>query len=99
VPRTWREPDTAEQVRGVAIVYKGINPTWYRSVIERLGPDEKFRMETQYGTFEISRSEFERWFSKMAKTPSYQRGTDGAPGASRYTTSHVTPTLEQFRVR
>jgi hypothetical protein len=97
-PRTLRSPNAEELLRGVAIAYSNANLTFYRAVIERLLPGEKFRLETQHGTFEMTRDEFEGAVPAMVRTPSYQRGTAGAPGAARYVTGRVPRSIERFRV-
>jgi hypothetical protein len=98
IPRTHRAPNDEERSRGVAIAYANANPTFYRALIERLLPGEKFRLETQHGTFEMTREEFEMALPAMVRSASYQRGTDGAPGAARYVTGRVPQTIERFRV-
>ena len=99
VPRSHRLPSDEERARGVVVSYTNANPTFYRAVIERLQPGEKFRIETAQGTFEMTRDEFETALPAMARSASYRRGTDGAPGAARYVTSRVPKTIDRYRVR
>ena len=99
VPRSHRAPTDDERARGVVVSYTNANPTFYRAVIERLQPGEKFRIETAQGTFEMTRDEFETALPAMARSASYRRGTDGAPGAARYVTARVPRTIDQYRVR
>jgi hypothetical protein len=99
VPRTHRAPTKAEQSRGVAVAYSTSNPTFYRAVIERLLPGEKFRMETKaYGTYEMTRDEFETALPAMVRSASYQRGTDSVPGAARYVTGRAPQSIAKFKV-
>ncbi len=98
VPRSHREPTEAERERGVVVAYSNAHPTFYRAVIDRLRDEEKFRIETQHGNFEMTRAEFETALPAMARSNSYQRGTDTAPGAARYVTGRVPQTIERFRV-
>jgi hypothetical protein len=97
-PRSHRPPSATEAARGVAIAYASHSPTFYRALIERLRPGEKFRLETQFGAFEMTRGEFETALPSMVRSNSYQQGTDGAPGAARYVTGRVPRTIEQYRV-
>ena len=99
IPRSHRSPNDEESARGVVIAYSNANPTFYRAVIERLLSGEKFRLETQHGTFEMTREEFEAALPAMVRSASYQRGTDGAPGAARYVTGRVPKSIERFRVQ
>lgn len=75
VPRTLRLPSPDERKRGIVIAYAPANFAVHRAVIERLQPAERFRMETQFGAFEMSRAEFEREFRHIAETPSYRTGS------------------------
>jgi hypothetical protein len=83
-PNTLRLPAREEAARGVAIAYATTNFAVYRAIIERLGPTERFRMETQFGVFEISRREFETTFAAIAATPSYRTGAPSMPGRCYY---------------
>ena len=98
VPRSHRPPTAGEEARGVVVAYANANPTFYRALIERLRPGEKFRHETPLGTFEMTRDEFEAALRAMVRSASYQRGTDGAPGAARYVTGRVPKPLARYRV-
>ena len=66
-PRTLRAPTPDESRRGVVIAYATANFTVYRALVERLAPAERFRVETQFGPFELSRAEFERAFSSIVE--------------------------------
>ena len=98
VPRSHRPPTDDERVRGVVVSYANANPTFYRALIDRLQPGEKFRIETAQGTFEMTRDEFETALPAMARSASYQHGTDGAPGAARYVTGRVPRAIDRYRV-
>lgn len=78
-------PDQVE--RGVVMAYQTANPTFYRSVIERLQPGEKVRnVTTNHAWYEYTRESFERLLPRIAASPSYQRGSDTQPGKARYVT-------------
>lgn len=79
------KPD--QVARGVVFAYETANPTFYRSVIERLQPGEKVRNVTSnHAWYEYTRDEFEMHLPGIASSPSYQTGTDAAPGKARYVT-------------
>lgn len=84
IPRTLRLPTVEEQRRGVVIAYAPANFAVYRAVIERLAPAERFRIETQFGDYEMSRLEFETAFSWILETDSYRTGSASMPGRCYY---------------
>ncbi len=86
-PRGLRSPSSTEVARGVVIAYATANFAVYRSVVERLAPGERFRMETRLGTFEISRAEFDASFASIAATASYATGSPSMPGRCYYVQS------------
>jgi hypothetical protein len=96
LPRTLRLPTEAERSRGVVVAYATANWTVYRAVIDRLGRNERFRMETQFGNFEMSRGEFERAFSRIVQTASYQTGSPSMPGRCYYVQGPPPQGAEQF---
>jgi hypothetical protein len=79
-PRTLRAPTLDESRRGVMIAYATANFAVYRALVERLAPAEQFRVETQFGPFELSRAEFERAFSSIVESASYSTGSPSMPG-------------------
>jgi hypothetical protein len=97
VPRTGRAPTPAEAARGVVFAYATANPTFYRAVIDRLAPGESFRMETQHGTFEMTRDDFHATLPAITRSASYQHGSDTAPGAARYVVGRAPRSLAALR--
>ena len=83
-PRTLRLPAPDEAARGIVIAYATANFTVYRAVVERLGMTERFRMETQFGAYEMSRAEFETAFPSIAACASYLTGSASMPGKCYY---------------
>jgi hypothetical protein len=83
-PRTLRLPSPDEVSRGVVIAYATANFAVYRAVVERLAPAERFRMETQFGPFEMSRTEFETTFPWIVSSASYATGSPSMPGRCYY---------------
>jgi hypothetical protein len=84
LPRSLRLPTDEESCRGVVVAYSTANFAVYRAVVERLAPAERFRVETQFGPFEISRSEFERAFGWIVESASYATGSASMPGRCYY---------------
>lgn len=84
IPRSLRLPTPEEETRGIVIAYAPANFAVYRAVIERLQPAEQFRMETQFGVYEMSRADFERAFAWILETASYSIGSDSMPGRCYY---------------
>ena len=56
----------------------------YRAVIARLRPEERFRLETQFGASEMSRREFEDSFPGITASRSYRTGSDSMPNKCCY---------------
>jgi hypothetical protein len=97
VPRTLRLPTPKENARALAIAWAPANFAVYRSVIDRLRPDERFRMETRFGAFELSASDFVRTFSNIVNSESYQTGSPGQHGHCVYVVGP--PPKEAFRFK
>jgi hypothetical protein len=83
-PLTLRLPTPVEADRGIAIAYSTANFAVYRAVIDRLQPAERFRVETQFGTYEMSRQEFEHSFPGIVASRSYRTGSDSMPNKCYY---------------
>jgi hypothetical protein len=96
IPRTLRGPTVEEAKRGVVVAYAPANFAVYRWVIERLQPFERFRMETQHGVFEMSRSEFEAEFGWIVATASYATGSPSMPGRCYYVQGPPPPGAYRF---
>jgi hypothetical protein len=90
---------TDEQIkRGVVFAYGNANPTFYRAVIDRLGPGERVRnATTNHGAFEYTRDQFLATLPEIAGSASYTMGTTSAPGACRYTTGTPSPAMKTLR--
>lgn len=84
VPRTLRLPSPDEATRGVVIAWAPANFGMYRSVIERLQPAERFRVETQFGAYEMSADEFHSTFPNIIDSASYQTGSPRQHGKCVY---------------
>jgi hypothetical protein len=95
-PTKRRAPEAEEASRGVVFVYTIANPTFYRAVFDRLAPSERIRMETNHGTLELSREEFENAAPSIAKSKSYMHGSDSAQGAARYVVGRMPASLAPF---
>ena len=98
-PRSLRASTQAERQRGIVVAYAPANFAVYRAVIERMQPDERFRMETQHGAFEMSRAEFEREFAWILATDSYRTGSASMPGRCYYVQGPPPAGADRFRVR
>ena len=83
-PRTMRAATPDESQRGVVVGYSTANWTVYRAVVERLGPNERFHMETQFGPFEMSRQELEESFPGVVHSESYRTGPPSQPNSCYY---------------
>lgn len=95
-PKTLRLPAPEEAARGIVIAYATANFTVYRAVIERLAPTERFRMETQFGAFEMSRREFETAFAAITATASYRTGSLSMAGRCYYVQGPPPPGASAF---
>ena len=98
IPRTLRLPTPDEADRGIAIAYSTANFTVYRAVIDRLRPAERFRLETQFGAYEMSRREFEQAFAGIIASRSYRTGSDSMPRQGAATWSGHAAGSHQFLV-
>ncbi len=97
-PRTLRLPTPAETARGIAIAYSTANFTVYRAVVDRLRPGERFRVETQFGAYEIPRQGFETAFPGIVSSSSYRTGSDSMPNRCYYVVGPPPAAGQQFRV-
>lgn len=89
---------SADQVaRGVVIAYATANPTFYRSVIDRLQPGEKVRNVTSnHKWYEYTREAFERLLPRIAASDSYRKGSKTAPGKARYVTGRPPVAMKEM---
>lgn len=72
--------------------YRATRLTFRREVIEPLAPDERFRVITPSGTYEMTKAEFYRAFSNVPRTRSYRE-------AGIYHYPRLPGAAAQFRVR
>lgn len=98
MPRSLREPTVDEAKRGVAVVYDVSNFTVYKAINDRLRPGELFRMETPGRVYEIPIDEFGSAFASIARSKSYQQGSDSAPGTCRYVVGPPPPAAKAYLV-
>jgi hypothetical protein len=54
------------------LTYVSSRLTFRQDVIERLGPDDRFRVKTPMGVFEMSRKSFEKTFPNVVSSHSYK---------------------------
>lgn len=80
VPRSLRLPSPDEAAAGIVIAYQTANFAVYRAVVDRLRAGERFRMETSFGAYEMSKVEFERAFPNIVASSSYSTGAPSMPG-------------------
>jgi hypothetical protein len=83
-----REPVVADHTSAVtepvAAQYSSSRLLFRASVIEALGPDQRFRIQTPVGLFEMSKREFYEAFPRVVQTASYQdRGVYHFPQVPR----------------
>jgi hypothetical protein len=97
-PRTLRLPTPAEADRGIAIAYSTANFAVYRAVIDRLRLAERFRVETQFGAYEMSRGEFEQAFPGIVASRSYRTGSDSMLDKCYYVVGPPPAGSDQFLV-
>lgn len=97
-PRTLRAPAPEEEARGIAVAYATANFAVCRAVVERLRPSERFRVETQFGAFEMSRSEFETAFTGIVESASYSTGSPSMPGKCYFVQGPPPAAAWQFAV-
>ena len=99
IPRSLRLPSPNEAAAGIAIAYQTANFAVYRAVIERLRPGERFRMETSFDTYEMSKTEFERAFPNIVASSSYSTGAPSMPGRCYYVVGPPPAAAAEFAVR
>ena len=73
-------PTPDEAGRGVVIAWAPADSGLYRFVIDRLQPQERFRIETQFGNYEMSAAEFHATFPEIVSSTSYQTGSPAQHG-------------------
>jgi hypothetical protein len=98
VPRTLRLPTPDETQRGIVIAWAPANFGVYRAVIERMQPHERFRIETQFGAYEMSAGEFEATFPGILRSASYQTGSPRQHGRCVYVVGPPPADAKQFKV-
>jgi hypothetical protein len=98
-PRTLRLPTPDEARRGIVVAYAPANFTVYRAVVDRLQPDQRFRMETQFGVYEMSRRQFEETFPGITASRSYRTGSDSMPNKCYYVVGPPPAASVRFLVR
>jgi len=82
----------SEKVRSAPVVtYKFSRLCFKRDVIEALGPNESFRVETPVGIFQMTQADFHRVFPNVTQSRSYLK--DGL-----YHYRKLPSQAEQFRV-
>jgi hypothetical protein len=74
-----------------AATYKFSRLCFKRDLIEALGPNDSFRVETPIGTFQMTQADFHRVFPNVARSRSYLEG-----GLYHYRT--LPSQAQQFRV-
>jgi hypothetical protein len=97
-PRSLRLPTPDEVGRNIAIAYRTANFAVYRAVIDRLTPAERFRVETQFGAYEMSRMQFEQAFPRIIASRSYRTGSDSMPDKCYYVVGPPPVAAAQFLV-
>jgi hypothetical protein len=98
VPQTLRLPSPGELRRGIVIAWKPANFGVYRAIIDRLQPAERFRMETQFGAFEMSAAEFATTFPNILASESYRTGSPRQHGHCVYVVGPPPATAMRFKV-
>jgi hypothetical protein len=97
-PRSLRLPTPGEVARGIAIAYATANFTVYRGVVDRLRPAERFRVETQFGAYEMTRAQLEDAFPRIVASRSYRTGSDSMPNKCYYVVGPPPAAAAQFLV-
>jgi hypothetical protein len=69
----------------------------YRFVIDRLQPAERFRVETQFGNYEMSAAEFHGTFPGIVGSASYQTGSPAQHGHCVYVVGPPPAAAAQFK--
>ena len=98
IPRSLRMPTPEESRRGVVIAWAPANFGIYRFVIDRLQPQERFRVETQFGNYEMSAAEFDATFPRIVNSSSYQTGSPAQHGPCVYVVEPPPANAGQFKV-
>ena len=98
VPRTLRLPTPDEKSRSIVIAWAPANFAVYRAVIDRLQPNERFRMETQFGAYEMSAAEFQAAFESIVRSASYQTGPPSQHGRCYYVVGPPPRAASAFKV-
>jgi hypothetical protein len=98
-PSTLRLPMADEAAAGVAVAYEVSNFAVYRAVVERLRSGERFRMETSFGTYVLTREEFEENFPNIVRSASYSTGSPSMPGRCYYVVGPPPAAAARFAVR
>lgn len=98
-PATLRLPTADEAAAGVAVAYRVANFAVYRAVVERLRSGEQFRMETSFGTYVMTREEFEETFPNIVRSASYSTGSPSMPGRCYYVVGPPPAAAARFAVR
>lgn len=87
VPRGLRLPTPDEAKRGM-----------YRAVIDRLQPNERFRVETQFGAYEMSAAQFASTFPNIVASASYREGSPRQHGKCVYVVGPPPDAARRFKV-
>jgi hypothetical protein len=74
-----------------ATIYEATRLTFKRELIERLGPEEQFRVITPIGVFQMSKGEFYREFPNVVASESYKN-------KGVYSYPQLPSKAEEFRV-
>ena len=98
VPQTLRLPSPDEVKRGIVIAWAPANFGIYRSVIERLQPTERFRVETQFGAYEMSADDFHTTFPNIVASASYHSGSPRQHGKCVYVVGPPPAVAARFKV-
>jgi hypothetical protein len=98
-PATLRLPKADELAARVAISYRVSNFAVYRAVVARLRSGERFRMETNFGTYVMTREEFEETFPNIVRSASCSTGSPSMPGRCYYVVGPPPAPVARFAVR
>ena len=96
---TLRLPTPDERAEGVAIAYRTANFAVYRAVVDRLRTGERFRMETNFDTYVMSRSDLDETFPNIVASRSYSTGAPSMPGRCYYVVGPPPAAAARFAVR
>lgn len=98
VPRSLRLPTPEEGRRGIVIVWAPANFGIYRAIVDRLQPNERFRVETQFGPYEMSAAEFHESFPSIVRSASYRTGSPAQHGKCVYVVGPPPTAAAKYRV-